>query len=248
LDGERSEGCPLSPILFNIAIADLEEYMKKGGWGGIKLGEERTYTLMYADDIVLMAEEEQGMRSLISRMEGYLDKKGLELNVEKTKIIRFRKGGGRRKKMDWRWKGKRIEEVREIKYLGYTFTRNGGQEAHIRERRKKAAIVMREAWGIGKRIWGKDWERRMWLYDTLIWTVMGYGAEVWGWRERREVEEMHERFIRWTMGLDWRTPGYMVREETERWMMRGRAGRRAWSYEEKLKGGGEYWLGNAGKR
>jgi len=106
------QGCPLSPILFNLAIADLEEYMKKGGWGGIRLGEERTYTLMYADDIVLMAEEKQGMRSLISKMEGYLDRKGLELNVKKTKIIRFRKGGGRRKKIDWRWKRKRIEEVR----------------------------------------------------------------------------------------------------------------------------------------
>jgi len=146
--------------------------------------------------------------------------------------MRFRKGRGRKKKIDW--KGKRIEEVREIKNFGYTLMRNGGQEAHIRERRKKAAIVMREAWGIGKRIWEKDWERRMWLYDTLIWMIMGYGAEG---MERREVEVIHEKFIRCTIGLDWRTPGYMVREETDRWMMRGRAGRRAWTYEEKLKEG-----------
>jgi len=74
---------------------------------------------MYADDIVLMAEKEQDMRSLISRMEGYLDKKRLELNIEKTKMIRFRKGEGRKKKIDWRWKGKGIEEVRETKYLGH---------------------------------------------------------------------------------------------------------------------------------
>jgi len=103
-----------------------------------------------------MTGKEQGMRSLISRMEGYLDKKGLELNIEKTKITRFRKGGRRRKKVDWRWKRKEIEEVRKIKYFGYTFTRNGGQEAHIRERRKKITIMMREAWRIGKKIWGKD--------------------------------------------------------------------------------------------
>lgn len=50
----------------------------------------------------------------------------------------------------------------------------------MRERGKRAALVMREVWGIGKRIWGKDWERRMSLYDTLVWTVMGYGAEIWG--------------------------------------------------------------------
>jgi len=50
----------------------------------------------------------------------------------------------------------------------------------VRDRGRRAAIVMREVWGIGKRLWGKDWERRLWLYDTLVWTVMSYGAEIWG--------------------------------------------------------------------
>lgn len=31
---------------------------------------EKIYTLMYADDIALMAEEEQDMRSMIGRLEG----------------------------------------------------------------------------------------------------------------------------------------------------------------------------------
>jgi len=34
------------------------------------------------------------MKSLIERMERYIDGKGLELNLEKTKIIRFKKGEG----------------------------------------------------------------------------------------------------------------------------------------------------------
>lgn len=34
------QGCPLSPLLFNILIADMEE-MGKMKWGGVKLGEER---------------------------------------------------------------------------------------------------------------------------------------------------------------------------------------------------------------
>jgi len=63
------QGCPLSPILFNLIIADLEEYIKRGRWGGFRLGEGKTYTLTYADDIVLMPEEEQSMRSIISKME-----------------------------------------------------------------------------------------------------------------------------------------------------------------------------------
>lgn len=50
--------------------------------GGIKLKEEKVYTLAYADDIVMIAEEEHGMKAMLSRLERYLERKGLELNVE----------------------------------------------------------------------------------------------------------------------------------------------------------------------
>lgn len=42
--------------------------------------------LAYADDLVLIAEEE--MRSMIERLEGYMERKRLEVNTEKTKIMR----------------------------------------------------------------------------------------------------------------------------------------------------------------
>lgn len=35
------------------------------------------------------------MNSMIERLEKYLDEKRLELNRSKTKILKFRKGGGR---------------------------------------------------------------------------------------------------------------------------------------------------------
>lgn len=47
------------------------------------------------------------MRNMIIRLEDYLESKELELNVEKTKIMRFRKGRGRREKRDWKRKGKK---------------------------------------------------------------------------------------------------------------------------------------------
>ena len=52
--------------------------------------------------------------------------------------------------MVWRWKGRAVEEVREWQYLGYTIMANGGQEAHVRDRVRKAAAVMGKVWGIGK--------------------------------------------------------------------------------------------------
>jgi len=51
--------------------------------------------------------------------------------------------------------------VKKFKYLEYYIQGNGGQEAQIRDRRKKAAIAIREIWGIGKRIWGKEWKIRI---------------------------------------------------------------------------------------
>lgn len=57
------QGCPLSPTLFNLLIADMEEEMGKVKQGGVKIGDRRIYTLAYADDIVLLAEEKEGMRA-----------------------------------------------------------------------------------------------------------------------------------------------------------------------------------------
>lgn len=118
---------------------------------------EKVYTLSYADDTVLMAEEEEEIRSMVGRLEEYRDGKELELNTDKTKVMRFRRGKGRMKRRVWRWRGKVIKEVKEYKYLGYTLQRKGGQKTHVRDRVKKAVAVMGHVWGIGKRKFGKDW-------------------------------------------------------------------------------------------
>ena len=102
---------------------------------------------------------------------------------------------------------------------------------------RKGAAVMGKVWGLGKRLFGKDWGRRIWLFDRLVWAVVGYGVEVWGWRERGKVEALQERFLKWVLGVNRETPGYMVREELQRGLLRGRAGMRAWGFEKKLEEG-----------
>jgi len=41
------------------------------------------------------------------------------------------------------------------------FQKNGGQEAQVRDRIKRAAMVMGQVWGIGKMRYGKHWGRRL---------------------------------------------------------------------------------------
>lgn len=45
-----------------------------------------------------------------------------------------------------------IEEVKEYKYLGYTLQKKEGQEAHVRNKVKRAAAVMGQVWR-KKKVW-----------------------------------------------------------------------------------------------
>src|SRR5699024_4378372 len=56
------QGCPLSPTLFATYISDLDKVLKEAQAGGIVVGREKVWSLAYADDLVLVAKDETGMR------------------------------------------------------------------------------------------------------------------------------------------------------------------------------------------
>lgn len=58
--------------------------------------------------------------------------------------------------------------------------------------------------------------------------------EIWGWKERKGVEAIQEWAIRWILGIDRRTPGYIVGEETDRENLWLRAVKRVWKFKEKI--------------
>ena len=54
------QGCPLSPTLFTIYVADLEETMRKNQEGGVRVGKEKIWTLVYA----LLANEPKDLKGV----------------------------------------------------------------------------------------------------------------------------------------------------------------------------------------
>lgn len=189
------QGCPMSPTLFNIYMADIEEELKKGK-GGIRVGKDRMWSIEYADDIVLLAEEEEGLRDMIRRVKRYLEGKKLELSVEKSKVMVFKKEGRREKERFWWWGEKRIEEVKEYKYLGYVITRYGGDKEHVRERVRRARVAMGWVWSYGERKFRGDIRWRLNLFDSIVKGILFYGVEIWGYREWREVEAIQEKYLK----------------------------------------------------
>ena len=90
-DRERVlQGCLLSPCLFNLYTeytmrnAGLDELQAR-----IKIGERNINNLRYVNDITLMAESEEGLKSLLMGVKGKSERACLRLNIKKTKIMAF---------------------------------------------------------------------------------------------------------------------------------------------------------------
>ena len=82
------QGCILSPCFFNLNA----EYIKRNigleeAQAGIKIAGRNTSNLRYADDITLMAESEEELKSLLMKVKEENEKAGLNLNIQKTEIM-----------------------------------------------------------------------------------------------------------------------------------------------------------------
>ena len=82
------QGCILSPGLFNLYA---EYIMRNTGLNeaqaGIKIAGRNINNFRYADDIILMAEREEELKSFLMKVKEESEKVGLRLNVQKTKVM-----------------------------------------------------------------------------------------------------------------------------------------------------------------
>ena len=82
------QGCILSPYLVNfyaeyiMGNAGLEEAQ-----AGIKIAGRYINNFRYADDTTLIAESEEELKSLLMKVKEEIEKAGLKLNIQKTKIM-----------------------------------------------------------------------------------------------------------------------------------------------------------------
>ena len=83
---------------------------------GIKIAKRNINNLRYADDTVLMAENEEEIQSLLMRVKWKSEKAGLKLNIQKMKIMAS----------DpitlWQIEGEKVEAVTDFLFLGSKIT------------------------------------------------------------------------------------------------------------------------------
>ena len=76
------QGCILPPCLFNLyAECIMQNARLDEAQAGIKIAARNTSNLRYADDIILMAENKEELRSLLMKVKEESEKSGLKLNI-----------------------------------------------------------------------------------------------------------------------------------------------------------------------
>lgn len=177
------------------------------------------------------------MLDMIGTVGKFLRNRKLELNVEKTKLLVFNKLR-KEKNERWRWGKKSIEEVQKFKYLDFIFDKKGNYKDQIKELNKKGRMAANRVWGLKERICKDDFVRWI-LFKYLVQSVMAYGVEIWGWKEKHRLEKILLDYIRWIFRVDFCTPRYLVYRElaTEKLMVGW--GIRARRFEERIREGKE---------
>ena len=79
---------------------------------GIKIAGRNINNRRYADDITLMAESEEELKSLLTKVREESEKVGLKLNIQKTKIMACGPI------TSWEIDGETVETVSDFTFLG----------------------------------------------------------------------------------------------------------------------------------
>jgi hypothetical protein len=192
------QGCPLSPLLFNIYIQALIDEAMDGREDGVKVGGQLVNAIRFADDQAMLASNNAGLQRIMNRLNETSGEYGMEINIAKTKVMRISRTGG--KSMDITVNGVKLEQVKQYCYLGSMITEDCKCQTEIRRR-----IAMgKEAFNKrGELLRGKlshDLKKR--LVKTLVWSVVLYASETWT-MQKEDIKRL-EAFEMWIWRKKWR--------------------------------------------
>ena len=138
---------------------------------------------------------------MINVLGTYTEKWQMKLNLSKSKILVFRRGGKLRADEKFFYLGKEIEIVSEYKYLGIIFsTKLNWSKATktLASQANKAASVLNIA---GRKCGGLPKDVALELFDKMLSPIVLYGAEIWGFKEWDAIERIQLKFLKRVLGV-----------------------------------------------
>ena len=196
------QGDNLSPLLFSLFINDFETFLSEFSedYNGLKglnnlftnatQNDEfeamlKLYILLYADDTIIMAENKEELQVALHAVGGYCRLWKLQVNVSKTKIIKFKKRKSKKfpnDHYDFRLNNEKVEVVDSYVYLGTTISYNGKYKEAIK---KQVLQAQRALFAIKrkKEMYDLPFDITLDLFDKMILPILLYGCEIWGFED-----------------------------------------------------------------
>ena len=171
------QGDCLSPILFNIFINDMQEIFTNN-CDPVQVNKLKLNHLLFADDLVILSETNQGLQNSLDKLHQYTEKWILDINIDKTKTLTFQRYGKRITNM-FHIGNVDIEQVNKYTYLGITFDSSGcftSVETELKAKAIKATFKLSSALNSGL---NASYGLHTKLFDSLIRPIATYGCEVW---------------------------------------------------------------------
>jgi len=223
------QGDPLSPLLFGLFIDRIESVFSNILPGvGIQMGNMLVQVLLYADDLVLVAESPAQLQSMLDVLQNFCACNSLTVNVKKSEVVVFNKQHHQPDagEVHLVYKGQPLVVSPHFVYLGFQFDGKGLGNCIDRNSKKGDAArfaMIRRCYQLGI----NNVSLKLHLYDALVKPVVNYGCELWGpgllhmgenymGGTRGDLEKKHISFLRSTLGVRRSTPTAALMEELQR--------------------------------
>ena len=206
INGGVRQGDNLAPTLFAMYINSLAKVIKEENCG-IDIGNNiKISILLYADDIVLLSDTPEGLQRELDVLNTWIKKYRMAVNMEKTKIIHFRKSNKERTTYPFKLGNDNVNITENYKYLGLTLNeyRNYKETSHILAKSASRALGALTAKYINAR--GLLFSTFTKLYNSTVLPVLHYACPIWGAKIYNHCDNIHHRAMRTFLGAGKKSP------------------------------------------
>lgn len=186
------QGSALSPLLFNVVMNYLTEKIQK----------PTPWNLLYADDVVLISDNVQGLQEDLEEWRVSLEQNGLRISRTKTEYMFCNFNPNSQANSGITLSGTALPRAKTFKYLGSVISEDGSIDADVIQRTTSGWMKWRTLTGVlcdtkmPIRTKGK-------VYKTAVRPALLYGSEVWAAKKTHEqkLSTTEMRMLRWAGGV-----------------------------------------------